>query len=139
MVDRRTALRVSGTLEIVLGIGHSIVGTVLFTAPQALVPLLGLIPAPAEVLTPITVPALRYLMEGVFLIAGWDWIVFGSILLWLARVPARPGDRVLLGLVLAQQVGFLLLMLVFLRFHWPAIVQIVAMIAALAAARRSAT
>lgn len=101
-----------------LGTGHNVVSIFYFTRPDLLAPLAASMAIPLALLTPIAVPAQGVALLGVFLIAGVCWMLFGALLVWLARRPPVPHDRPLLTFVLVHQVSLLVLMVVFLHFHW---------------------
>jgi hypothetical protein len=132
----RVLLLVSGITEILLGIGHSIVGTLVFERPGDVTWALDLISAPDGLTNTVEAGSQKDLIVGVFLIAGTCWIIFGSMLVYLARQGVTNETRPFLFFVLAHQLVFLALMLVFLPFHYPAIAEIVVMAGALALAIR---
>ena len=84
-------LRLSGWLELSVGTGHTVVGTVILTHPNSVAPIVSALRWPATLLVPIAPPEQHALVLALSLGAGTAWMVFGAILIWpgWARA-ARP-------------------------------------------------
>ena len=124
-------LFLSGVLELAIGLGHNVVGTLALVHPQTLAPIAPLLKFPQAVLAPIAPGIQRDMIVGVFLLMGEALMIFGALLIWQARREANKRDRTLLVFILIQQVIGLATMLVFVRFHWLGIVDMVIFTAAL--------
>src|SRR5262245_7997772 len=74
-------LRVSGWLELMLGTGHTVFGTLILTRPQSVAGLVARLGWPAGILSPIAAPEQYALVLALSLGAGIDWLVFGAMLL----------------------------------------------------------
>ena len=132
-VVRRIArlLGLSGWLDVALGVGHNVVGTMILERPDLARPLVAVMGWPASILLPIADPVQRALVVGLSLGAGLAWMVFGALLLWQGRARAMSPDLPLLRLVLLYQLSFAVLMLAFVRWHVLAVVIVVGVVVAL--------
>jgi hypothetical protein len=111
-------LRISGWLELSLGIGHTVVGTLILIRPKAAAPIVSAFGWPNALLVPFAVPPAQYdLVLAMSLSAGTAWMIFGAILIRLGRT--RPASRhdPMLALVLLQQASLALLMVLYVRWH----------------------
>jgi len=133
----RRCLLLSGSLQMSIGLGHNVLGTLILIRPAFVTPLVESLGWPMSILTPLgsLVPPEQYdLVLAMSLASGTAWMLFGAILVWQGfSRPARP-DVPLLAIVLAYQLVFLLLMVRFVSFHVPVIVIGVAMATALGTA-----
>lgn len=124
-------LRVSGWLELSLGIGHTVVGTLMLTRPHDLAPIVAAFRWPATLLVPFAVPPEQYaLVLAMSLSAGTAWMAFGAILIQQGRATSAPHVPVL-ALVLLHQVSLALLMVRYVRWHVLAVAVVFAMTIAL--------
>jgi hypothetical protein len=124
-------LRLSGWLELSLGTGHTVVGTLILTHPQSVAWIVAGVGWPVAILAPIAAPEQYALVLAMSLGAGTAWLVFGAILLWQARSRAARPDVFLLGLVLLHQLSLAVLMLLYVRWHVVAVAVVLVMTMAL--------
>lgn len=127
-------LLLSGWLEIGIGLGHNVLGTLILMRPRVATPIVASMGWPMAILTPIVPPEQLVLVLAMSLSAGTCWMLFGAILVWQGRTRAAHPDVPLLALVLVHQLSFLVLMVLFVRFHVPGIVVVALMVVALSAA-----
>ena len=132
-------LRVSGWLELMLGTGHTIVGTLILTRPQSVAGLVARLGWPTAILSPIAPPEQYALVLAMSLGAGIDWLVFGAMLLWQGWTqPTRP-DVALLRFVLLHQLTLAVLIVLCVRWHVLAVAAVLVMVVALGGALVAAT
>ena len=106
----------SGWLEICVGLGHNVLGSLIIVRPTLVTPVVAGMGLPMSLLTPIVPPEQNALVLALSLLAGISWILFGAILIWQARARAAHADVALLAIVLVQQPSFCLLMLLLAPF-----------------------
>ena len=144
MIDEQRAraisrlLRLSGWLELSLGAGHNVVGTLILTRPETMTPVVAMLGWPVGIAAPLVHPEQRDLVLAMSLGSGAAWMVFGALLVWLGRPGAAPPARKVLQFVWVYQASLLVLMVLFVRFHVLAILVVIAMLAALSVAIRHA-
>ena len=130
----RRWLLLSGWLEISIGLGHTVLATLILVRPTLVAPIVARLGWPMAILTPIVPPEQHALVLGLSLGCGTAWMLFGAILVWQGHARAAHPDWPLLAIIFAHQVSFLLLMVLFVRFHRPGIVIVALMTTALGAA-----
>jgi hypothetical protein len=127
-------LRISGWLEVMLGTGHTVFGTLILARPQAVAGLVARLGWPVAILSPIGPPEQYALVLAMSLGAGLDWLIFGSMLLWQGRVQPTPPDVTLLGFVLLHQLILAVLIVLCVRWHVLAVAVVLVMVVTLGAA-----
>ena len=132
-------LRVSGWLEVMLGTGHTVLGTLILARPQSVASLVAGLGWPTAILSPIAPPEQYALVLAMSLGAGIDWLVFGAMLLWQGWTrPTRP-DVALLRFVLLHQLTLAVLIVLCVRWHVLAVAVVLVMVVALGGALVEAT
>ncbi len=125
----RRWLLLSGWLEIGVGLGHNVFGSLIIVRPTLVTPIVATLGWPTSLLAPIAPPEQNALVLALSLLAGTAWMLFGAILIWQARSRAADPDLPLLAIVLVHQLSFFLLMLLLTPFLFP-IVWIIGFVAA---------
>ena len=103
--DNATALSIrrwlllSGWLEICVGLGHNVLGSLIIVRPTLVTPVVAAMGLPMSLLTPIVPPEQNALVLALSLLAGSAWILFGAILVWQARTRAAHPNVPLLAIV----------------------------------------
>jgi hypothetical protein len=113
----RRWLLLSGGLEIGVGFGHSVVGSLIVVRPTLALPVVATLGWPKSLLTPIVPPEQNAVVLALSLLAGTAWMLFGAILVWLARA-AHPNVS-LIAILLVHQLSFCLLMFLLAPFLFP--------------------
>jgi hypothetical protein len=113
----RRWLLLSGCLEIGVGFGHNVVGSLIIVRPTLALPIVAALGWPKSLLTPIVPPEQNAVVLALSLLAGTAWMLFGAILVWLARA-AHPSVS-LVAIVLVHQLSFCLLMFLLVPFLFP--------------------
>ena len=115
----RRSLLLSGWLEIGVGLGHNVLGTLIIARPALATPVLAAAGWPMSLLTPIVPPEQNAVVLALSLLAGTGWMLFGTVLVWQARTHATHPDIPLLAIVLVHQLSFFFLMLLLAPFLTP--------------------
>ncbi len=127
-------LRFSGWLEVLIGTGHNVVGTLILVRPDLGATIVAMAHWPASLVTPIAPPEQFALVLAMSLCAGTAWMIFGAMLIWLGRAGAPIPDTPLLGLLLLHQMTFAMLVMLYIRWHVLALAAVLGMTIALSRA-----
>ena len=120
-------LRVSGWLELMLGTGHTVLGTLILTRPRSVAGLVAGLGWPTAILSPIAPAQQLALVLAMSLGVGIDWLIFGAMLVWQGRTRPTGPDSPLLGFVLLHQLVLAVLMVLFVRWHLVAVAAVLVM------------
>jgi len=111
-------IRCSGVIEVCIGFGHLLFTVLIFHYG------ISISTFPESFFQEFVNPEIRSVFLGLCFITGIDWIAIGSLLIFISRdnAPYLIENNYILNIALLQQIGFLIGMLIFIRFHFIAII-----------------